>query len=288
MNYFAGLDVSLEETSVCTVDHDGEIVRETKVATDPNALYAALADHADGLVRAGVEASSLGVWVHRELQNRGLPMNTVEARHMRHSLSAMRNKTDRNDARGIGQMMRLGWFRAVHVKCVENQKLKTLLANRRLLKRKLIDLENHIRGALRTYGLRVGTVSRNQFETRVRELLEGSDFILETMIGTMLEARAATMESYAKLHRIVLQVVKHDPLYRRFMAVPGVGPIAALMFKVAVDDPHRFSRSRTVGAHFGLTPRRFQSGTSIDYAGRISKQGDVNVRGACARRPPGF
>ncbi|MBD1549343.1 transposase [Roseibium aggregatum] len=122
----------------------------------------------------------------------------------------------------------------------------------------------------------------------MRELLEGSDLILETMIGTMLEARAATMESYAKLHRIVLQVVKHDPLCRRFMAVPGVGPIAALMFKVAVDDPHRFSRSRTVGAHFGLTPRRFQSGTSIDYAGRISKQGDVNVRGALCEAAAGL
>ncbi|WP_328804236.1 IS110 family transposase [Roseibium aggregatum] len=136
--------------SIFTSNRSCARAKKLAVATDPNALYAALADHADGLVRAGVEASSLGVWVHRELQSRGLPMITVEARHMRHSLSAMRNKTDRNDARGIGQMMRLGWFRAVHVKCVENQKLKTLLANRRLLKRKLIDLENHIRGALRT------------------------------------------------------------------------------------------------------------------------------------------
>lgn len=164
-------------------------------ATDPDVLRTALADHANGLVRVGVEASSIGVWLHRELQVRGLPMITVKARHMRQSLSAMRNKTDRNDARWIAQMIRLGWFRAVHVKCVENQKMKTLLANRRLLKRKLIDLENHIRGALRTCGLRVGQVSRNRFEGRVRELLGDADFILETMIGTMLEARRATMES---------------------------------------------------------------------------------------------
>lgn len=288
MNCFAGLDVSLEETSICIVDPDGRIIRETKVATDPDALRSALSDYACDLVRVGVEASSIGVWVHRELQTRGLPMITVEARHMRQSLRAMRNKTDRNDARGIAQMMRLGWYRAVHVKCVENQKLKTLLANRRLLKRKLVDLENHIRGALRTYGLRVGQVSRAKFEARVHELLEGADFILQTMIETMLEARSAAIESYTKLHSIVLQIVKHDPLCRRFMAVPGVGPISALLFKVSVDDPHRFARSRTVAAHFGLTPRRYQSGTSIDYVGGVSKQGDTNVRAALCEAAAGL
>ncbi|MPZ41647.1 MAG: IS110 family transposase, partial [Rhizobiales bacterium] len=196
------------------------------------------------------------------------------------SLSTMRNKTDRNDARGIAQMMRLGWFRAVHVKNVEMQKMRTLLSNRKLLKRKLVDIENHIRGALRTYGLLVGAVSRGRYEERVRELIHRTDFVFTTMIETMLDVRRAIFEGYSRLHRMLLQVVQHDPICRRLTTVPGVGPVAALSFKVGVDDPLRFARSRTVGAHFGLTPRRHQSGTSIDYEGRITKQGDVNVREA--------
>jgi transposase len=280
MSFFAGLDVSLEETSVCIVDNEGKVLRESKVETDPAALREALAEHAGELGRIGVEASSIGIWVHRELQAFGLPMVVVETRHMRSSLSAMRNKTDRNDARGIASMMRLGWFRPVHVKCLENQKLHTLLANRKLLKRKLIDIENNIRGSIRTYGLRMVHVGRKGFEARVRELMEGVDLVLETMISTMLDVRRNVLEGFNRLHEILLKIVMHDPICRRFMAVPGVGPIAALSFKVAVDDPHRFARSRTVGAHFGLTPRRHQSGTSVDFAGHISKQGDFNVRGA--------
>jgi len=175
-------------------------------------------------------------------------------------------------------MVRLGWFRPVHVKSLENQKLRTLLANRKLLKRKLIDLENHIRGAIRTYGLQVGHVSRKTFDARVRELLGCADAVFEVMISTMLAVRQTVLEGYQKLHGVLLKAVMRDPVCRRFMAVPGVGPVTAMAFKVAIDDPHRFARSRTVGAHFGLTPRRHQSGTSIDFAGHISKQGDFDVR----------
>jgi transposase len=197
---------------------------------------------------------------------------------MRSALSTMRNKTDRNDARGIAQMMRLGWFRAVHVKSIENQRLRTLLANRRLLKRKLIDIENHVRGTLRAYGLKVGQVSRGDFERRVRELMDGADSVFGTMIGTMLAVRKGVFDGFNALHKILLGVVKKDALCRRFMSVPGAGPIAALSFKVAIDDPLRFARSRTVGAHLGLTPKRHQSGTSIDFEGHITKQGDINAR----------
>ncbi|MEQ1864977.1 MAG: IS110 family transposase [Micropepsaceae bacterium] len=280
MEYFAGLDVGLEETSVCLVDSKGKTTCETKVVTDPEAIRSALKGYADRLGRVGIEASSLGTWLHRELQAMGFPVIVVEARQMRSSLSAMRNKTDRNDARGIAQMMRLGWFRAVHVKSIDTQRLQTLLSNRRLLKRKLIDLENHIRGALRVYGLRVGQVSRLNYESRIRELMEGAEPVFETMINTMLAVRSGVFDGFNALHEILLTVVEKDPLCRRFMTVPGVGPIAALSFKVAIDDPLRFARSRTVGAHLGLTPRRHQSGTSIDFEGHITKQGDINARGA--------
>lgn len=280
MELYVGLDVGLQETSLCVVDRDGKNVREAKVPTEPEAIRSALAGFADGLHRIGLEASSIGLWLYRELHPAGLPVIVVEARHMHVSLSAMRNKTDRNDARGIAQMMRLGWFRAVHVKNVETQRLRTLLSNRKLLKRKLIDVENHIRGALRTYGLLIGPVGRVGFEARVRELVERTDIVFTTMIETMLDVRRAVWEGFNRLHKILLRVVQHDVVCRRLMTVPGVGPVTALSFKVGVDDPLRFTRSRTVGAHFGLTPRRHQSGTSIDFEGHITKQGDGTVREA--------
>lgn len=173
MELCVGLDVGLEETSICVIDREGRVVRETMVSTEPAAIRCALEGYADRLQRVGVEASSLGMWLHRELHPAGLPIVVVEARHMRVSLSTM--ETDRNDARGIAQMMRLGWFRAVHVKNVEAQKMRTLLSNRKLLKRKLVDIENHIRGALRTYGLLVGPISRGRYEARIRELIEHTD-----------------------------------------------------------------------------------------------------------------
>jgi transposase len=283
MKLYVGLGVGLEETSLCIVDSEGVTVREVKVSTEPEAIRSELEGSADRLDRVGVVASSPGICLYRELQPAGVPIIVAEARHIRVSLSTMRNKTDRNDARGIAQMMRLGWYGAVHVKNIGMQKMRTLLSNRNLLKRKLIDIENHIRGALRAYGLLVGAVVRGAYEARIRELLERSDPIFAMTIEAMLDVRRAIFEGYERLHRVLLQVVQYDPVCRRPMTVPGVGPVAALSFKVGVDDPRRFARSRTVGAHFGLTPRRHQSGTSIDYEGRISKQGDVAVSGGAMR-----
>ncbi|MER8709012.1 IS110 family transposase [Mesorhizobium sp. M1088] len=277
---YIGLDASLDETSICIVDCDGKIVFETKVESNPDALHSALKGYVERAQRIGIKASSIGVWLARELLLRKLPVIVVEARHMRTSLSAMRNKTDKNDARGIAQMMRMAWFRAVHVKGVENQRFRTMLANRKLLKRKLVDLENHIRGSLRVHGLKVGAIGRHEFEARARELLDGADFVFERMIDSLLAVRNAVLEGYDRLHTMLLNAVAADPVCRRFMTVPGVGPVAALTYKVAIDDPHRFSRSRTVGAHFGLTPRRHQSGSSIDFTGRITKQGDMTAREA--------
>ena len=144
---------------------------------------------------------------------------------MRVSLSTMRNKTDRNDARGIAQIMRLGWYRAVHVKNIDMQKMRTLLTNRKLLKRKLNDIENHIRGVLRAYGLLVGAVARGAYEARVRKLIGHIDPIFVMTIEAMLDVRRAILEGYDRLHRVLLQAVQHDAVCRRLMTVPGVGPL---------------------------------------------------------------
>jgi transposase len=277
MEYFAGLDVAMEETSLCVVDQEGKVVLETSVTTDPDAIFKALRKHAPKLRRVGHEAGSLSPWLQVELKQRGLPAICVEAWHARAAMSAMRNKTDKADARGIAHIMRTGWFREVHVKSEESYRLRLLLTQRRNLKRKFLDIENAIRHSLKTFGLKVGQVSRGRFEARVRELV-ADDPLIAGLTNCMLRARAALWQEYLQLHKVVLAVVRRDELCLRFMRIPGVGPISALAFKTAVDDPHRFRHSKTVGAYFGLTSRRWQSGTSIDIQGHISRAGDGDVR----------
>lgn len=277
MEYFAGLDVSMKETSICVVDGAGEIVAETAVATEPEAIRSALERYADHLARVGHEAGALSPWLHRSLERLGLPIFCLETRHVHAALKAQRNKTDRNDARGIAQLVRSGWFNPIYLKSDASYRLRFLLLHRRTLKRKFLDLENAVRHSLKVFGIRLGGVGRGAFEARVRELVAG-DRLLEGMMDSMLRARAALWQEYKRLHTLVVQLVARDPVSRRLMGVPGVGPVTALAFRTAIDDPARFARSRDVGAYFGLTPRRFQSGTSVDWDGRISRQGDDEVR----------
>lgn len=277
MELFAGLDVSLDETSICVVDRDGKVLKECKTATEPEAICAVLSGYADRLSRVGLEAQSLSPWLYVELRAAGLPAIVVEALHMKAALGAQLNKTDKNDARGIAHMMRVGWFRQVHVKSQESLQLRVLLSNRRLLKRKFMDVENEIRGTLKAFGIRIGAVSRGRFDAHATELVADAPPLLRSMAEAMLGVRRMLWAEYVKLHNALLRFVRGDEVCRRLMTVPGVGPVTALSFKTAVDDPHRFRRSRTLGAHFGLTSRRFQSGT-VDYDGRISKCGDPDVR----------
>jgi transposase len=207
----------------------------------------------------------------------GLPAVCLETRHVRAAMSAQRNKTDAADALGIAHIMRTGWFRTAHIKTEACYRLRLLLTQRRNLKRKFLDLENTIRHSLKAFGIKLGGIGRGRFDQAVRDAV-ANDPLSTALMDCMLRARAALWAEYVKLHRLVLQVVARDELCRRFLEIPGVGPVTALTFATAIDDPHRFRRSRDVAAYFGLTGRRWQSGTSIDVQGRISKAGDADVR----------
>jgi transposase len=278
MEYFAAIDVSLELSSVCVVDGTGRIVREAKVASEPDALVRYLRESGLALTRVGLEAGPLSQWLHAGLAEAGFEAVLLETRHVKAALGAMTMKTDRNDARGMAQMIRMGWFRPVHAKTVPAQEIRALLVARKQLQARLNDLELCLRGILRGFGLKLGEVAKGRFEARVRELVAGQR-TLEGLAEPMLRARAALRAEYAALHREVLRIVRLDADCRRMMTVPGVGAIVAVAFKAAVDDPGRFKRSRDVGAHFGLTPKRYQSG-EVDRSGHISKTGDAQVRTA--------
>jgi transposase len=194
------------------------------------------------------------------------------------ALSAMTVKTDRKDARGIAQLLRMGWFRPVHCKTVGSQEVRALLVARKLLLGKLLDVESCIRGILRGFGLKMSLVTRKSFELRVRELCAGQ-MMLEQVCSALLAARSSLQTEYNTLHKRMLAIVRKDEICRRLMTTPGVGPLVAITFKTAVDDPTRIGKSKAVGALFGLTPKKYQSG-EIDITGGISRVGDGMVRTA--------
>jgi transposase len=278
VRYFAGLDVSLEETSICIVDEAGGIVGEARVASEPEALVAFFDALGMTMERVGLEACSLAAWLHQGLSEAGIPAVCIETRQAKAAMGAMPNKTDRNDARGIAQIVRTGWYRAVHVKSPSCRSWRALLTARRMVLNKRRDVENGVRALLREAGLKVGTPSRKDFPARVRELAAG-DAVLTALVESLLSVIRVMTDEVARLTKRVLDEVRVEPTCRHLMTVPGVGPLTALAFRATVDRPERFRRSRDVGAHLGLTPRRYQSGET-DVQGRISRCGDELARTA--------
>jgi transposase len=246
--------------------------------SDPDALVAFLRALALSIERIGLEAGPLSQWLHAGLTKAGFETLLLETRHVKAALSAMTVKTDRKDARGIAQLIRMGWFRPVHCKSVGSQEIRALLVARKLLLGKLLDVEFSIRGILRGFGLKIGMVTRQGFEARVRELSAGQA-MLEKVCAAMLAARAGLQTEYAKLHKTMLAIVRKDQVCRRLMTTPGVGPVVAITFKTAVDDPTRVAKSKAVGALFGLTPKKYQSGET-NVTGGITRVGDEMVRTA--------
>ena len=276
MDHFAGLDVSVKNTSVCIVDGTGKIVREIKVASEPDALLQVLRSTVYRFKRIGLEAGPLSQWLFSALGEANLPVICVETRHMRAVLKAQINKTDRNDARGIAQMMRVGLYRPVHVKTLRSQKLRMLLTHRKLLQSKAVAIDNDLRGTLRNFGLKVGIVGSARFEARIKELIENLPD-LAALVEPLLVVRRVLREQLGILHRRLLAVVRDDDVCRRLMTVPGVGPVVALTYRATVDVPARFRKSKSVGAVFGLTCAKYQSG-AIDRTGVISRCGDEMMR----------
>jgi transposase len=276
MDYFAGLDVSVKETSICIVDETGKVVREVRVVTEPEALLQVLTNSLYRFKRIGLEAGPLSQWLYSVLAEADLPVICVETRHMRAMLKAQINKTDRNDARGIAQMMRVGLYRPVHVKTLRSQKLRALLTHRKLLQSQAIAIENDLRASLRNFGLKVGMVGTTKFEARIKELVENLPD-LAVLVEPLLIVRRVVREQLGILHRRVLALVRDDDVCRRLMTIPGVGPVVALTYRVTVDVPARFQTSKAVGALFGLTPCKYQSGET-DRTGAISRCGDEMMR----------
>ena len=277
MEYYVGLDVSLRSCALCIVDGKGIVLFERELPCEINEIAECLSSFPHPIERVGFEAGAMSQHLFFGLTDEGFDVVCMEARQVNAALSAMRNKTDKTDARGIAQILRTGWFSPVHMKSREAHGLRALLSTRKALLKKTMDLANEVRGLLKIFGIRLPkTVTHGSFDSVVRPMIEIDDVLAHALVP-LLDARVVLYQNYLELDRRVKRAASQDGVCMKLMTIPGVGPIAALSFKAAVDDPTRFKKSRTVAAHFGLTPRRYQSGEH-DNPGRISKAGDRDVR----------
>jgi transposase len=276
MAYYAGLDVSLEQTSVCVVDEAGAVVLERRAATEPEAIAACLAALPEAPARLLLETGGLTPWLWHELSGRGLMVHCIDARRAKAQLALRPAKTDRNDARGLAEIARMGWYANIRVKSLDHHALRAKLAARAELVATARDLGNQLRGLLRGFGLIVGK-AKGRFEQRVSTLVVDCP-ALRPVADALLAARRAVLAEVERLDRVLLRDARDDATCQRLMTVPGVGPITALAYRSTIEEPGRFGRARDVGAYLGLVPRRHQSG-EVDRSGRISKLGDALLRG---------
>ena len=283
MDYYVGLDVSLRSIAVCVINSDGKLIFERSVACETEDIIECLRDVPSTALHIGFEAGPMCQHLFRGLRAAGFDIVCMETRQVNAALSAMRNKTDKTDARGIAQVLRSSWFNPVHIKSREAHALRALLSTGKAIQKKCIDLANEIRGFFKIFGIRLPSrVEQGSFDARVRPLVEADPDLSHSLLP-LLDAEAVLYTTYRELDRRVKQAASRDEACLRLVAIPGVGPIAALTFRAAVDDPSRFTSSRTVAAHFGLTPQRYQSGEK-DNPGRISKAGDSDVRATHLQR----
>lgn len=253
MRYYAGLDVLLEETAICVVDATGTIVKEVRAKSAPDGSHDALKRLALPLDRVGMEACSLTAWLHDGLTTAGWPAVCIETRQANAALKTMPNKTDRNDARALAQIMRTGWFRRVYVKSRQSRRWRSLLIARRSVLNHMRSIENVVRAITREEGIKLGLPSRRDFAARVREMAGGQSELM-AMLEPLLAALASMIEQLTRQTKQVFDIVREEKACRQLTTSPGVGPITALTYRATIDRPERFARSRDVGAHLGLTP----------------------------------
>lgn len=276
MDIFAGIDVALEVSAVCVVDAEGRIVKEAKIASTPEGLTQFFQALSARPCRIGLEAGALSQWLYAGLRGSGFEAVLMETRQVKDAFKSNPVKTDRKDAQGLAQLVRLDWFKPVHCKSLGAQRMRALLRARATLRQKRHDIAMTIRGLLRSFGLKMGRVSAGRFTARVRELAQ-DDVALWRPVEALLKARTALNEEFRRLDGDVRRLARSDERVRLAMTAPGVGPVVGLTFVSALDEASRFRRSRRVGAYFGLTQKKHQTG-QVDITGRISKCGDHEAR----------
>lgn len=276
MEHYVGLDVSLKETAICVIDGEGNRVWQGKCASNPEDMEIVIRRRAPSAVRIALETGPLCVWHWHALRAVDLPVVCIHARHAKAALMMQLNKTDPNDAFGLAQIVRCGWYREVEVKSIDSHRVRLLLSARSRLVEMRTTLYNQIRGLVKTFGIVLGPGKGGTFVREVETKMP-SDPVIETVIGSLLSIWKTVTLQLQKLDSEIGAIARKSTVHQNLMTVPGIGVITAAAYVATIDSPERFSKAKDVGAYLGLTPRRYQSG-EVDRSGRISKCGDSMLR----------
>lgn len=277
MKYYAGLDVSSKLTFICIVNDSGDILYESSVATDPDCIAKSLKRFKHPLCEIGLESGSLSYWLTRELKERNINAILIDSRQMATFLALKVNKTDKNDARAIAEAMRCKAYKQISLKSKKSIETGVIMSARRTLVKQRVELKNSVRGLLKAYGIRLGSVSEAKFSEKVNDYLEGFSDEVKRAIKSLLIAFDAISSELNKTNENVEKISRKDKDIALLKTIPGVGTITAMTFKAEIDDPTRFEDPRDVAAYFGLTPTQYSSGESIKQ-GCISKAGSGSMR----------
>jgi len=276
MNAYVGLDVAQKKTAVCIVNEEGKVISHGMVETRPELIRDFLDARGCSNAKVGMETGPLSVWLFHSLQRLNVDIDCIHARHVHAALTVQLNKTDQNDARGIANLVRTGWYRPTYVKTLECHNQRLMLTARDRLVRVRVSINNQIRGLLKTFGV---VLSPGRNEVFRREVLEADPSVeaVKSVVLMLLDTWRHISRQIRECSKMLEKQANHDPVCKALMSIPGVGVLTALSFKTAIDDPSRFRRVADVGAYLGLTPRKYQSG-DVDKNGGISKQGNRHTR----------
>jgi transposase len=277
MKYYVGLDVSQKTTYLCIIDESGKTVNEAVVETDPIIILNYLSKNNFIDVLIGFESGSFSHYLTRVFVQQGQNPVCMDARKLKPFLDIKINKTDKNDARGIAEALRLNLYSVVPYKPQEEIDKSVLLAARRALINQQTTLKNTVRGLIKNNGLKMGAVSPKKFSETVKKVIKDSSELFVSGIINLLNAFDAIVEEISKIDKKVIEIANKDSNVKRLKTIPGVGDITALSFVTEVYDPKRFKTSKAVGAYFGMTPTQYQSGETKKQ-GRISRCGSRDMR----------
>lgn len=231
MEQYVALDVSLKDISVCIIDSKGEVVFEGKTAAEPATLVELIRSKAPHVKRVGLETGATSPWLFHALVAAGLPVVCMDARHAHAALSMRPTKSDRSDARGLADMLRMGWYREVHAKSVISHEHRTILGARHQLVTMRSELDAQIRGILKTFGLILGTGNKDTLIQRAEKLAAGHP-VLRGVVAKLAEVRRHVTSQIAAIDRDIRHLVHTEPTLKRLISVPGVGPINCTGFPI--------------------------------------------------------
>jgi transposase len=277
MEHFVGLDVSQEMTHLCVIEGQGKTVWQGRCLSTPEAIAGTVKSKAPDVVRIGLESGPFSTWHWHALKAMGLPVVCLDARHAQATMSGQVNKTDKNDAYGLAQIVKAGWYREVGVKSLDSHIIRSMLGARAQRVGMRVEVTNQIRGILKTFGIVLSRRTGEPFERLVNEACGEGEHMLNHTVRSLLCVYSGLKEQIRHMDRELMECARKSVVCRQLMTIPGVGVLTALAFVTAIDDPAKFAKSRSVGAYFGLTPRCYQSG-EIDQNRGISKCGDDLVR----------